>query len=514
MKDIQKWIDEFLLQIKVDNIHENEPMQKSGYHAEPIIKTGKEIVSKLPQAYKEMRNIGKKYPYYYSQDAKLFYEQGMFMESYEEDFSFSEDFVQYYPSYQTLNDNQLRGYFSWRTKVRNGVVENAATAFVYIYIYELINLIGVSNPAEGYEKLIALWRICREVQPTVIGYLTIWLKDFILYYDLDLSYLYALDHYENNKNLVLLSEYKNHTSGEITAALNHFSNYNLLKSKFYGQYNEDVNTVIAKAYQDLIEYYSKNRKNMFFTKLFGYKSALPYYMFSGAIFYKRRKIQDGVKVIDSCESFRAQNGEWRHECYASVWQKNKAIGELLKTVDCLMREVYGFPYHLTLKSSSKIIFAVIEKSVNRFCEEQNKKNVYLLMKTTLKKKKIQEVAVAVPVPVVLDPEQFERIRAVAETIQKKLIVEEEPYLSIPEKPKEDTTLLSKIEIEITSQMLNNNQMAINNILKEKGLMLSVVVDSINDKLFDRIGDTVIELDGAKPIVIEDYRKELEGIINL
>ena len=49
-------------------------------------------------------------------------------------------------------------------------------------------------------------------------------------------------------------------------------------------------------------------------------------------------------------------------------------------------------------------------------------------------------------------------------------------------------------------------------LHKKGIMLSVIVDCVNEKLFDLFGDTVIDFNGDVPELIEDYIEELKGII--
>ena len=46
----------------------------------------------------------------------------------------------------------------------------------------------------------------------------------------------------------------------------------------------------------------------------------------------------------------------------------------------------------------------------------------------------------------------------------------------------------------------------------RGVMLSVLADSINDKFFNMIGDTVIAFNGDIPEIIEDYADELKGIV--
>ena len=45
-----------------------------------------------------------------------------------------------------------------------------------------------------------------------------------------------------------------------------------------------------------------------------------------------------------------------------------------------------------------------------------------------------------------------------------------------------------------------------------GTSLDMLVDSINEALFDEIGDTVIEFGESGPRLIEDYREDVEGLI--
>ena len=49
-------------------------------------------------------------------------------------------------------------------------------------------------------------------------------------------------------------------------------------------------------------------------------------------------------------------------------------------------------------------------------------------------------------------------------------------------------------------------------LREKGLLLSVVTDGINEKCFDAFSDTVLLFDGDSPELIEDYIDELKGLL--
>ncbi|MBQ9006343.1 MAG: hypothetical protein IJ092_08210, partial [Atopobiaceae bacterium] len=46
----------------------------------------------------------------------------------------------------------------------------------------------------------------------------------------------------------------------------------------------------------------------------------------------------------------------------------------------------------------------------------------------------------------------------------------------------------------------------------EGQMLSLVIDSINEKLFDVVGDAVIEYEGDDPVLVEDYLDDVREIL--
>ena len=43
-------------------------------------------------------------------------------------------------------------------------------------------------------------------------------------------------------------------------------------------------------------------------------------------------------------------------------------------------------------------------------------------------------------------------------------------------------------------------------------MASVVADTINEAMYDEIGDSVVECDGDDLTLVEDYREDLEFIL--
>ena len=79
----------------------------------------------------------------------------------------------------------------------------------------------------------------------------------------------------------------------------------------------------------------------------------------------------------------------------------------------------------------------------------------------------------------------------------------------PETPAADTRL-SETERAFLHCLLEHQPYA--DLLRQGGVMLSVLVDHINETLFDDFGDTVILFDGDQPELIEDYVEELRALL--
>lgn len=91
-------------------------------------------------------------------------------------------FMCYWPSYVYMSKAQLNWYFYIRGCIRGGEYIEADLSYLFIYIYELINQIGVNTPEDGLEKLINVWINYRKVHTKLDRYLTEWTGDYINFY--------------------------------------------------------------------------------------------------------------------------------------------------------------------------------------------------------------------------------------------------------------------------------------------------------------------------------------------
>ena len=137
-----------------DKLMSSKLFQDKVYTDQPIIRRGSQISRpETPPEIKEMKAIAYTPEAYWKTSAWLFYTQGKFMENFSDVFDYSEDFVRYYPTYLDLTTEQLRGYFSWRTAVRRGEVVKCPVPFQFMYVYELLNGIGVEHGADNFHRI-------------------------------------------------------------------------------------------------------------------------------------------------------------------------------------------------------------------------------------------------------------------------------------------------------------------------------------------------------------------------
>lgn len=502
------------------------------YKDEPILRPASEIKPPVFSKYRKMRQIARELRC--ESDSRVFYEQGVFMKDFSDDREYDGSFVKYFPTYQSMNDRQLAGYFTWRARVRQGYIEKTSLSFAFVYVYELINQIGVLSEQQGFCMLCDFWREYRKLDSGLNAYMRIWLKDYVIYYGLDKSLFDGIDlpdaagsepsaeTFESERRdaaALVLTQFENYSPGEVLNSLSLLSSYNIKNSKFYKAYPEDVEKVVYNVYSSL------NELPGGVCGLIGRNVGSYYTMFKSAVFCERRKTRNSVYNWSETERYICRAGEWKTERFYCYRGKNKKLSELLKTVDYYMRRAYKFKFKLNQPPENPDFTKAVKNALQRLKEDKAKE----------KTDKIK-----------IDTSGLEAIRSAARRTQIRLIVDdaqEQPTAAAnPDfdycarkaagensdgEPQNDTKQikgekdsggenefgLTLPELELIKRLQSGAPYE--KMLKENGLMLSVAVDSVNEKLFELFGDSVICCDdtGKAPVIVEDYADELEEMIN-
>ena len=147
-------------------------------------------------------------------------------------------FFSYMPQYDQMSRAQLDWYLYWRDCVRSGTYLDTDYSYIFLYLFEIINLMGRIPPKEGQRLMCDIWQQYRKVYPLLNRYLADWICDYSLIHQLppptdrigDLLPLMA----ENSsfKEFYACSS-DNEAHQEAHIYLTFCTNYNYKKSKLY-----------------------------------------------------------------------------------------------------------------------------------------------------------------------------------------------------------------------------------------------------------------------------------------
>ena len=84
------------------------------------------------------------------------------------------------PMYRELTHEQLCWYLFWRSKVREGAYPKTSLSYIFLYLYEQINLSDVVGCEKAYANMVNVWKSYRAEFPRLDKYVVEWLTDFSL----------------------------------------------------------------------------------------------------------------------------------------------------------------------------------------------------------------------------------------------------------------------------------------------------------------------------------------------
>ncbi len=495
-----------------------------------------------PQKIREMKALYYNLDRATHSDSSLFYEQAVFMKDYTDNYSFHGYFQRYFPTYHAMNTEQLRGYFSFRTRLRKGKPdENPPISYVYVYAYELINGIG-AEPEEGLQELERLQDLYGYLDVSLKGYLYNWIRDYIVYYGLDRTQAKRYFDTESGDALgVLLQCESNPDVGteeeKLFQAIVSLSSYEIPKSSFYKKHPEMMQQVICRTYLEMSEYMRKEGKMMYSEKCFGRGDVGSYRMFRSAMFYDHKKYEDYLYEVSPALRFYCRKGQWTREDYAGIAKKSGILADLCRETDRLLREKTNFGHPLKKKINAGAESKIAEVTIDRYLKEKNEKKKAVLTIDLSVLENIRRDAAQTRDFLLVEEDECrsdqeyiaeDRNETVNITIEKVNITQKEDDLisdqdhqseqisiknetKTEEKEPEESSIFNENERYLIQSLLN--KVPWEAALRGQHLSVEMLVDEINDRMMDVIGDTVIEFDGSIPTLVEDYIPDLKKLLS-
>lgn len=433
-------------------------------------------------------------PAYRQSRESIFIKQGKLLAGYEDDYVYNRRVTHYFPTYQSLTNPELRGYFSWRTKLRRGNLQKTSLTYAFLYIYELLNQIGVADPMDGYRKLTEFRDAYGALDDGILPYLNLWLMDYVVYYNLDAGLLADTPQVRFNRGIAVLDSIQSRGDEEVIRAVKQLSPKWLERSKFYREYREDCDTVTVRVLRRMSAHYNARCKKTMVEQYFGSFSQYRVILFDAAVFHERQVEGNRQYKVDENYIYRCRNGLWSVQKYNCLPHSNGKLGDVLKAIDGVMRECYGYGRPIQYKLDTKWILKIIQEEARNLLTE----------KKAAEEKKIT-----------IDYSRLARIRSDAAVTRDRLMVEEEaeeeaPPVQTPAPAEEPEDIpLTRDEYRLLQGLLYGRDYG---WVRSSGLMLSVLVDGINDKLYDTFSDSVL-LGDDPPELIEDYIADLKEMIH-
>ena len=336
----------------------------------------------------------------------------------------------------------------------------------------------------------------------------------------------------------------------LMAAINALSTYNLGNSRINHAHHRDLRHVACAVYVRMARYYDTHRKSGIVASLFGEETAMPYTMFASAVFFAPERHKDCEYRLDPIHIYRCQNGFWECMRIHGSRQKSSKLGEMMRACDQRLRLALDPGHPLKEEKVPKYLAKIIDDEITAWLSWD---------------------AAHQPVKIDIDLSQLGHIRNAAAQTREALLIDEEreddalteaaeadsgqpeaepaanmiaePAAASTQQNEADEPTISTEQFGVVAPLLapeptpatpmsagtasalahaaedylrallEQNAAQAASAVERSGQSEDMLVDNINEALFDLVGDTVIEFGAAGPQIIEDYEADVRGYLD-
>ena len=480
---------------------------------------------------------------YSSNSPTLFVKQAEFMRDFTDDYDGFAEYHNAFPTFLQMSNEQLRTYFTWRTQVRGGNINATSSSYALMYCSELINNIGigVEFPEEGMTQLIDFWRAYRIHDATIDERMQRWVLN---YYILNAP-LEPFSHYNTlfpvsiESTCDLVDELLFSETLPSLALIERSSSYSITKGQLYRKGDAALLDRLITAALGAVDALFRKHELDLRSLLVEQRNEPFTSVYVGAVYAPVRVKSARVVEIDRHTRFVVDGFMHRREYYSFDTYRH-AVGFILKTLDARLRVALDFGRLLKLPDSTQMKndFLLSEDATALTRLKPWKKQAYGL----LKRKAFQD-AIDVAIAGILranaeaearrvdiDFTQLARIRAEHEETADKLETlplpsldnDAKPVASALDEPPQASQLASvSLDTSDTADAAQFNtpqndsdltlteaecELIAKLLLSEvpSGFDAELLIESINEKALDAIGDNLIDTSGDAPYIYDEY----------
>lgn len=458
------------------------------------------------------------------ENSEIFYKQGMFMKDFEDYYEEIAEYKQYFPYYQMMGYRQLRTYFTWRTQVRKGIVEKTSLSYAYLYLYELLNNIGVSDPQDGLDKLLFFWNEFRVFEPSLDKYIIRWLKDYHIYYDFPQPFREFI---KRNELTEYYPEYADHEDKfDLFCTI---SKYDIRKSVFFTEDREAlIRECLDYTLDKLTTIFSDNGIELESIIFFPTKSLTRWVPFREALFFPWMQQRDRKVVFSSKESYVCSGGQWFYQTALTTEDGRQLAGYILKQMESVLRQAVKYKYKITagigmlhpmmimkFESAGIALEQSVTDAVKEFYREATK-TVVTVDTGALAKIRREALETQEKLLVPEDAGEMPTISAIVATpppavVAVSLSESHESSESEQTSPWQDLRhALTRTEQEALLFIMNGDA-DIRQFADDHNVMPEVLADGINEKAVDTVGDSLLDDEFS---IYDDYLEQVREMLQM
>ena len=336
----------------------------------------------------------------------------------------------------------------------------------------------------------------------------------------------------------------------LMTAINALSTYNLNNSRLDRSHHRDLRHVACAVYVRMARYYDTHRKTGIVASLFGEETAMPYTMFASAVFFAPERHEDCEYRLDPIHIYRCQNGFWECMRIHSSRQKSSKLGEMMRACDQRLRLALDPTHPLKEEKVPKSLAKIIDDEIVAWLSWDAAHQPVKIDIDLSQLGHIRSAAAQTREALLIDEEREDDVSMEAEaTLIEQPNTESAPSMTAgpgematrqdePDEPTVSTEefgvvapLLVSVPAPVTPAsaeaanklapaadaflraLLERNTAQATLAAAQSGKSEDMLVDSINEALFDLVGDTVIEFGSAGPQIIEDYEADVRGYLD-